>query len=39
MVVSDAMGAEARWRIVSRELISKQVLPLDRLFAREAPRG
>ena len=37
--VIDAAGRTTRWRVVSRELISKQVLPLDRLFAREgAPR-
>jgi hypothetical protein len=39
VVVTDAAGATTRWRVVSREVISKQELPLDRLFAREgAPR-
>ena len=37
VVVTDAAGAATRWRVVSRELISKQVLPLDRLFARDGP--
>ena len=36
-VVTDAAGTQTRWRVVSRELIQKQVLPLDRLFAREGP--
>ncbi len=35
--VTDAAGATSRWRVVSREVISKQVLPLDRLFARDGP--
>jgi sortase (surface protein transpeptidase) len=35
--VTDAAGATTRWRVVSRELISKQVLPLDRLFSRDGP--
>ena len=30
-------GTTTRWRVVSRELITKQVLPLDRLFARTGP--
>jgi sortase (surface protein transpeptidase) len=39
VTVTDAAGAATRWRVVSRELITKQQLPLDRLFAREgAPR-
>ena len=37
VVVSDAAGTSTRWRVVSRELIQKQVLPLDRLFTREGP--
>ena len=35
--VADDAGTTTRWRVVSRELISKQVLPLDRLFARDGP--
>ncbi|MGY1801666.1 sortase domain-bontaining protein [Blastococcus sp. SYSU D00922] len=35
--VTDAAGTTTRWRIVSRELVQKSVLPLDRLFAREGP--
>jgi sortase (surface protein transpeptidase) len=37
VLVTDAEGTTTRWRIVSRELITKQVLPLDRLFARAGP--
>lgn len=37
VLVTDANGAETRWRVVSRELISKQALPLDRLFSRDGP--
>jgi len=37
VVVTDAAGTSTRWRVVARELIQKQVLPLDRLFAREGP--
>jgi sortase (surface protein transpeptidase) len=37
VAVTDAAGTTTRWRVVSRELIQKQVLPLDRLFAREGP--
>jgi hypothetical protein len=37
VVVTDAAGTTTGWRVVSRELISKQVLPLDRLFARGGP--
>jgi hypothetical protein len=37
VVVTDSAGTGTRWRVVSRELIQKQVLPLDRLFAREGP--
>ncbi|MGY1747049.1 class F sortase [Blastococcus sp. SYSU D00695] len=39
VLVTDATGATTRWRVVGRELVTKQELPLDRLFAREgAPR-
>jgi hypothetical protein len=37
VVVTDAAGTSTRWRVVSRELIQKQALPLDVLFAREGP--
>ena len=37
IVVTDAAGRATRWRVVSRELVPKQVLPLDALFAREGP--
>ena len=37
VVVTDAEGTEIRWRVVSREVIQKRVLPLDRLFARTGP--
>jgi sortase (surface protein transpeptidase) len=37
VVVTDATGTATRWRVVSREVIEKQALPLDRLFAREGP--
>jgi sortase (surface protein transpeptidase) len=37
LVVTDADGTTTRWRVVSRELISKQVLPLERIFARVGP--
>ena len=37
VVLTDAAGTETRWRIVSREVLQKQVLPLDRLFARQGP--
>ena len=37
IVVTDAEGTTTRWRIVSRELITKQALPLDRLFTRSGP--
>jgi sortase (surface protein transpeptidase) len=37
VVVTDAAGTTTRWRVVSRELITKEVLPLDRLFARSGP--
>ncbi|TFV64261.1 class F sortase [Blastococcus sp. CT_GayMR20] len=37
VVVTDAAGTSTRWRVVSREVIEKQVLPLDRLFTRTGP--
>jgi sortase (surface protein transpeptidase) len=37
VLVTDAAGSTTRWRVASRELISKQALPLDRLFSREGP--
>jgi hypothetical protein len=39
LTVTDAAGTATRWRVVSREVITKQVLPVDRIFARDgAPR-
>lgn len=39
LTVTDAAGTATRWRVVSRELITKQALPVDRIFARDgAPR-
>jgi sortase (surface protein transpeptidase) len=39
LTITDAAGTATRWRVVSRELITKQVLPVDRIFARDgAPR-
>ena len=39
VAVSDAAGTTTRWRVVSREVITKQALPLDRIFVRDgAPR-
>jgi hypothetical protein len=35
--VTDAAGAVTRWRVVSRELIEKQVVPLAALFQRGGP--
>ena len=35
--ITDEAGTTTRWRVLSRELIQKQVLPLDRLFARAGP--
>jgi hypothetical protein len=35
--VTDAAGTTTRWRVVSREVISKRALPLDALFSREGP--
>jgi hypothetical protein len=37
VVVTDAAGTSIRWRVLSRELIQKQALPMDVLFAREGP--
>jgi hypothetical protein len=37
VVVTDSTGTTTRWRVLSRELVQKQALPLDRLFAREGP--
>jgi sortase (surface protein transpeptidase) len=37
VLVTDAVGGTTRWRVVARELISKQVLPLDRIFSRDGP--
>ncbi|WP_249522616.1 class F sortase [Modestobacter marinus] len=37
VVVTGANGAETRWQVVSRELITKQALPLDTIFGREGP--
>jgi hypothetical protein len=37
VLVTDATGGTTRWRVVSREQVDKQTLPVDRLFAREGP--
>ncbi len=37
VVVTDAAGTTTRWRVVSRELITKQVLPLEQIFTRSGP--
>jgi hypothetical protein len=37
VLVTDAAGAVTRWRVVSRETVQKQALPLDRLFTRDGP--
>jgi hypothetical protein len=37
VVVTDADGTTTRWRVVSREVITKQVLPLEQLFTRTGP--
>ena len=37
VLVTDAAGAVSRWRVVSREVIEKQALPLDQLFSRTGP--
>ena len=35
LTVTDAASTPTRWRVVSRELITKQVLPVERIFARD----
>lgn len=35
--VTDAAGAVSRWQVVSRELVEKPVVPLDKLFSRTGP--
>jgi hypothetical protein len=37
VVVTDAAGAVTRWRVVSREVLDKQALPVDVLFRRDGP--
>jgi len=37
VLVTDTAGTATRWRVVSRELISKHALPLSALFARQGP--
>jgi hypothetical protein len=37
MVLTDSSGVVSRWRVASRELIEKEELPLDALFARGGP--
>jgi hypothetical protein len=37
VLVTDTAGATTRWRVVSRQQVDKQALPVDRLFAREGP--
>lgn len=37
VVVTDAAGTAGRWQVVSREVVEKRVLPLDRIFARTGP--
>ena len=37
VVVTDAAGAVTRWRVVSRESLDKQALPVDVLFRRDGP--
>jgi hypothetical protein len=37
VLVTDAAGTTTRWRVVSRELLDKQALPVDLLFGREGP--
>jgi len=37
VLVTDADGTATRWEVVSREVIEKQALPVDRLFARWGP--
>jgi hypothetical protein len=35
--VTGTDGTTTRWRVISRTLVPKPELPLDRLFAREGP--
>jgi sortase (surface protein transpeptidase) len=37
ITVTDAAGETTRWRVVSREVIEKDVLPLDEIFRRDGP--
>jgi hypothetical protein len=37
VLVTDAAGAGTRWRVVSRELVDKQAVPLAELFRRTGP--
>jgi hypothetical protein len=37
VLVRDAAGAVTRWRVVTRELVDKQEVPLDALFRRSGP--
>jgi sortase (surface protein transpeptidase) len=37
VLLTDSAGVTSRWRVVSRELIDKQEVPLDALFARGGP--
>ncbi|MGY1723948.1 class F sortase [Blastococcus sp. SYSU DS0533] len=37
LTVTDAAGESTRWRVVSREVIEKDVLPLEEIFRRDGP--
>jgi sortase (surface protein transpeptidase) len=37
VLLTDSAGTVSRWQVVSRELIDKQEVPLDALFARGGP--
>ena len=37
MALPDAAGWVMRWRVVSRDLLPKQILPVDTIFARGGP--
>ncbi|MFW3169752.1 class F sortase [Geodermatophilus sp. CPCC 206100] len=37
VVVTDGAGTATRWRVVSREVVQKRELPLDRVFGRTGP--
>jgi sortase (surface protein transpeptidase) len=37
VAVTDAAGSTTRWRVVAREVVTKQALPLDRVFGRDGP--